>query len=172
LKIDQSTKKFNYNNLSENKRSNLKEKNNNNYILRNGQVLYYDFLSAQYLYPYNKIKSEKIKSGVPLQVDLEDLPGKGGIYNFLNLDLYNYSHGNPIINTDPDGNVLWFPVIIVVVIVAVIVKGCSEKDNPNSGTRKAVNNFVRVQDGGTKGEGVHFMKITPKEYRGNRKKIK
>lgn len=32
------------------------------------------------------------------------LAGYGGIYNPINLDLYNYGHDNPIKNVDPDGN--------------------------------------------------------------------
>jgi len=31
------------------------------------------------------------------------LPGQGGVYNSANLNLYSYSHDNPVTYTDPDG---------------------------------------------------------------------
>ena len=39
-------------------------------------------------------------------VELDNLPGMGGVYNSLNLDLYCYVRGNPIVYLDPDGHVL------------------------------------------------------------------
>jgi RHS repeat-associated protein len=39
-------------------------------------------------------------------VELDNLPGMGGIYNSINLDLYCYVRGNPILYLDPDGHLL------------------------------------------------------------------
>jgi len=39
-------------------------------------------------------------------VELDNLPGMGGVYNSINLDLYCYVRGNPIVYLDPDGHVL------------------------------------------------------------------
>ena len=33
-----------------------------------------------------------------------NLPGMGGVYNSVNLNLYHYAGNNPVRNTDPDGN--------------------------------------------------------------------
>jgi len=39
-------------------------------------------------------------------VELDNLPGMGGVYNSINLDLYCYVRGNPILYLDPDGHLL------------------------------------------------------------------
>ncbi len=35
----------------------------------------------------------------------EKLPGHGGVYNPLNLSVYDYAHGRPVVLIDPDGNI-------------------------------------------------------------------
>ena len=38
--------------------------------------------------------------------DVESLPGMGGIYNTVNLQLYHYAGNNPVKYTDPDGRIV------------------------------------------------------------------
>ena len=37
----------------------------------------------------------------------QNLPGQGGVYNYLNLHVYHYSNNNPIKYVDPDGRAPW-----------------------------------------------------------------
>jgi len=42
----------------------------------------------------------------------QNLPGMGGIYNYVNFHVYHYGGNNPVKYIDPDGRVFWkFPVI-------------------------------------------------------------
>jgi RHS repeat-associated protein len=49
-----------------------------------------------------------------------NLPGYGGVYNSKNLDVYNYSHDNPVGYLDPDGNVA---VNVIAGVVGGVVGG-------------------------------------------------
>ncbi|MFA6902444.1 MAG: SpvB/TcaC N-terminal domain-containing protein [Gallionellaceae bacterium] len=46
------------------------------------------------------------------------LAGLGGVYNTKNLGLYTYGHQNPVLYSDPDGNVIFIPVVLGILYVA------------------------------------------------------
>lgn len=49
-----------------------------------------------------------------------NLPGMGGVYNSINLNLYHYAGNNPVKYTDPDGRVVWFAIpIIAIALIGV-----------------------------------------------------
>ncbi|MGB4268289.1 MAG: RHS repeat-associated core domain-containing protein [Spirochaetota bacterium] len=43
--------------------------------------------------------------------DITMLPGNGGVYNSINLDVYSYGNENPIRYIDPDGNSTWDKIV-------------------------------------------------------------
>jgi len=66
--------------------------------------LYY--FGARY---YDPVLSRWISADPALGIYLPDLegsglPGRNGVFNFRNLDLYSYAHSSPVRVTDPDGN--------------------------------------------------------------------
>jgi hypothetical protein len=51
----------------------------------------------------------------------QNLPGMGGVYNYVNLHTYHYAGNNPVKLTDPDGEWIWIPLIIIAVVSATMI---------------------------------------------------
>jgi hypothetical protein len=49
------------------------------------------------------------------------LPGMGGVFNYVNLHVYHYAGNNPVKYTDPDGEALCIPLIIVGAIAVSVL---------------------------------------------------
>jgi RHS repeat-associated protein len=45
-----------------------------------------------------------------------NLPGQGGVFNYVNLHVYHYAGNNPVKLVDPDGNFIWVPLIIAAAV--------------------------------------------------------
>ncbi|WP_369034861.1 SpvB/TcaC N-terminal domain-containing protein [Streptomyces adonidis] len=48
----------------------------------------------------------------PIMGDYLNGEGNGGVYNSANLNSYGYAYGNPVGSVDPDGNIVFIPVLI------------------------------------------------------------
>jgi hypothetical protein len=62
----------------------------------------------------------------------QNLPGMGGVYNYVNLHVYHYGANNPIKYVDPDGEII-IPIIIATAatataVVAFVVTNMPSKD--------------------------------------------
>ena len=61
-----------------------------------------------------------------------NLPGQGGVFNYVNLHVYHYAGNNPVKYVDPDGEVIWIPMIIAAaVVVSVLLRSDTvQSSNP------------------------------------------
>ena len=57
-----------------------------------------------------------------------NLPGMGGVFNYVNLHVYHYAGNNPVKYTDPDGEIIWLPLLIIAV-AAVSIINCKSVKN-------------------------------------------
>jgi hypothetical protein len=53
----------------------------------------------------------------------QNLPGMGGVFNYVNLHVYHYAGNNPVKYVDPDGEVVWLPLFLIAV-AAVSILSC------------------------------------------------
>jgi hypothetical protein len=45
----------------------------------------------------------------------ENLPGMGGVYNYVNMHVYHYAGNNPVKLADPEGEVIWLAAVVAVI---------------------------------------------------------
>lgn len=84
-----------------------------------------------------------------------NLPGLGGIYNAVNLNLYHYAGNNPVKYTDPDGNVIH-------AVVAAVAKGALIGAGTSAATNAGVQvafNMMRGQDFDTAVDNIDWKSV-------------
>jgi len=50
-----------------------------------------------------------------------NLPGQGGVFNYVNFHVYHYAGNNPVKYVDPNGEVIWIPIIIAAAVVTSVL---------------------------------------------------
>ena len=76
----------------------------------------------------------------------QNLPGLGGVYNSVNLNLYHYAANNPVKYTDPDGRILHVAIGAGIGVVAAV--GSKVISDAISGQWSSVTDYVSAAIGG------------------------
>ena len=89
--------------------------------------------------------------------DKNKLPGQGGVYNPINLNLYNYSGNNPLSYKDPDGK-------IPIPIYAILLDKLFGKSGRQNKTNAPINGSLIKQEDYPSQLGIYCGKVS--EYNG------
>ena len=79
---------------------------------------YYDPRTSVWQSP-DPALGEYIPTATAARTGKANLPGHGGVYMPVNLNLFGYAHQRPIVANDPDGELVWFVVAGVLIVADV-----------------------------------------------------
>jgi RHS repeat-associated protein len=87
----------------------------------------------------------------------QSLPGMGGVFNIVNLHLYHYAGNNPVKYVDPDGEVIWIPVLLIIAIALSVTSDIAlSKSDSNTSVERVNNTLSNLRYGDLSNSGPAF----------------